>query len=1575
VLGESMEDAANDNPPAPGSSSTLSYLSYGYDGIWRKRTLPGIPRPRTRRDAPPDVPSSHDLGYKLNRLLDINGDGIPEILMVFWNPGSRDPGWAVFRRQSLQADTLSQIKDSFERKTTVDYLPMSDRTVHTPGAIGTPGCQYPLSCDVAGRWLVRSVKRDTGVLNEATSSQEVTTETHSYTAARSDRSGNGWLGFETHKIDESFRARSTTSYFDNSSSILIGRAEDQNQRRFFPYLGNPVRVEVETRNPLAPFPLLGEIVESTAEYRNIGTAQDKDAGKVYYRPDRTCENRYMLKALQPRSQYASVCTTYPEYDPKGFLQKSIRTTGNETRTLVTQHDNGSSKTPPLYGIVTSTSESSEVGDLTRIRLTTIEPDEFGLPWKTHELRALDGILNRDTEFERTPFGEIKHITVTGESSAIHPVTHNRPAGLQVQTRETFITYDESAATGGYGYKNWSKDPEGNTETFTYDPVWGKLIAHEDAKRVLTKSVYDGFGRPIETSSYRASDPSTPISGTTTISYLTPLALGLTPPLVVSTNRTQGGVHLESQDVSYNQLGQEIETATTMPRGQVSRIFTKYDVAGRAVAVSEPVFSNDGSAQYDKRTYDGRDRLIEKIEVDGITKSASIVYDGLTATITNGRGRRQKLVQDPGGLLLISETLGPAGNEEVKGSVIYVYGPFGLPITSIVQIGTGATTLSSFSYDNYGNRTFASDPRREQRLGGFNSFGEQVYDSRAALADGSERTETRTYDRLGRVLTQSNADGVTTLVHGPAGLTRATSPTNTVLDRHYDDVGRIKLEQLTIPQLANDPDVARRVLEVETLYDGFGRVSGLRYPRHGSTGNRFELAYRYSSSAGSTLMGVDQVVGGATPNRMLWQAEDYTARGQLERECFGNKFRAIRGFYGDGLLSGITGDFLGETESCTGEGDALTYFPEQLGYPQRQFYEYDGAQNLLRKTDSGMGPNRSAPIYVTEEYTYDDLNRFDTWKVITTPFQRNYTINYDPSLGNITGRTADDGQHNWSLSYGDPQRPYAVTTADLGTGTRSFSYDERGRRKTDSGRTIIYNSFDLPKSITRQTPAESFEFDYDAFGQRTRKTGGGWNSYTFGDLYERRAPVGSDSAARNIYRVMAAGRIVAEVELGSDGAQLDKRYLHAERLGSPDLITTDGPDHNVVYKNRFEPFGNSVSWSDPTVPASETLSGGTLRGFTGHEHDVDLGYVNMGGRIYDPGSLSFLTTDPVIPKPMWAHAFHPYSYVVNNPVNATDPTGFIPSFSSGDATTVSTSVDDPSAGDGYVPIDMTAFDNDPTGGEAEVTDDVTLRSLKVNRPRHAQAPTGEKRPSTSSKGGAQGASWSNRYVCIGAGLCDGPGVHIGSETRARLLAEWGPRRGSDGNPILLAEDYYRVEHPWGSGHAATARERAGTYLFGAAAVAGATVLATEAAVAAEGWLARLVLTPPKLLGAGAAAGGAAAASGGTGDLAARAEQVHDALDPIAQNQRTTAVLQTSGGTIVAGGVRDLTPAQRALLGPGEIAAKLPGAHAEVTAIQAAQQAGLTPEAMAVTRVICPQCAAAIEAIGGALTSPTTAVWHK
>jgi len=39
--------------------------------------------------------------------------------------------------------------------------------------------------------------------------------------------------------------------------------------------------------------------------------------------------------------------------------------------------------------------------------------------------------------------------------------------------------------------------------------------------------------------------------------------------------------------------------------------------------------------------------------------------------------------------------------------------------------------------------------------------------------------------------------------------------------------------------------------------------------------------------------------------------------------------------------------------------------------------------------------------------------------------------------------------------------------------------------------------------------------------------------------------------------------------------------------------------------------------------------GILTGFTGHEHDPDLGLINMKGRLYDPAIGRFISADPFV----------------------------------------------------------------------------------------------------------------------------------------------------------------------------------------------------------------------------------------------------------------------------------------------------------------------------------------------------------
>ena len=64
-----------------------------------------------------------------------------------------------------------------------------------------------------------------------------------------------------------------------------------------------------------------------------------------------------------------------------------------------------------------------------------------------------------------------------------------------------------------------------------------------------------------------------------------------------------------------------------------------------------------------------------------------------------------------------------------------------------------------------------------------------------------------------------------------------------------------------------------------------------------------------------------------------------------------------------------------------------------------------------------------------------------------------------------------------------------------------------------------------------------------------------------------------------------------------------------------------------------------------------------KGFTGQEMLDPLELVHLNGRVYDPMVGKFVSGDPHVTDPLNGQNYNRYSYVLNNPTNDTDPTGF------------------------------------------------------------------------------------------------------------------------------------------------------------------------------------------------------------------------------------------------------------------------------------------------------------------------------
>lgn len=94
---------------------------------------------------------------------------------------------------------------------------------------------------------------------------------------------------------------------------------------------------------------------------------------------------------------------------------------------------------------------------------------------------------------------------------------------------------------------------------------------------------------------------------------------------------------------------------------------------------------------------------------------------------------------------------------------------------------------------------------------------------------------------------------------------------------------------------------------------------------------------------------------------------------------------------------------------------------------------------------------------------------------------------------------------------------------------------------------------------------------------------------------------------------------------------------------------------VIEGMDYGAFGERRGYIDPTLPAAVPQT--TTRGFTGHEMIDGTDVVHMNGRIYDSKLGRFLQADPVIQEPNNPQNFNRYTYVLNNPLSLTDPSGF------------------------------------------------------------------------------------------------------------------------------------------------------------------------------------------------------------------------------------------------------------------------------------------------------------------------------
>jgi RHS repeat-associated protein len=137
-------------------------------------------------------------------------------------------------------------------------------------------------------------------------------------------------------------------------------------------------------------------------------------------------------------------------------------------------------------------------------------------------------------------------------------------------------------------------------------------------------------------------------------------------------------------------------------------------------------------------------------------------------------------------------------------------------------------------------------------------------------------------------------------------------------------------------------------------------------------------------------------------------------------------------------------------------------------------------------------------------------------------------------------------------------------------------------------------------------------------------------------------------------------MVAIVSRRSDGSNTT-RYILQDHLGSvASILSSTGAS---IVSESFDAFGarrDADAWAGPCPCGTlSQIAAISRRGYTGHEMigGHSMGLIHMNGRVQDAVIGRFLSPDPIVQFPFFSQSFNRYSYVLNNPLTFTDPSGF------------------------------------------------------------------------------------------------------------------------------------------------------------------------------------------------------------------------------------------------------------------------------------------------------------------------------
>ena len=668
----------------------------------------------------------------------------------------------------------------------------------------------------------------------------------------------------------------------------------------------------------------------------------------------------------------------------------------------------------------------------------------------------------------------------------------------------------------------------------------------------------------------------------------------------------GGLDLSNNATNANEV-----FSSTFFTGKITTSFTYEPVFNQVISIVNP------NGDTTKISYDAKGNPIQLL--DALKNKTTLTYNaqGLLTSTADPAGYKTIFDYDAkDNLIKTTDALGnsttlsydAAGNVNTSKDAEGRTTQFGYNVMNrLIRVTDALGGVTGYEYDPEGNLLEVKDAK-----GNLTSFEYDARNRLNATIDPLGLDEVFSYDGNGNLIatTDRNNQKIAFQYDPVNQLIRKILPGNQVTAFAYDDVGNLTRVDDPDSKLGLAYDAANRLISASTKGSPNQPEVTLTYV-YDATGNRRRMI---DSQTGATNYAYDAL------NRLTSITNPAKQTVSFEYDALSRRTKTI---FPNGVTTNYAYDALSQLTNLAHALGASTI--SSFGYA----YDKVGNRTTLNTTRTGVN------VTPRLNYTYDALNRL-IQATHPLPSQPNETFNYD-AIGNRLrrdGQTADAAFDSTNRLLQDVQFTYR--------------YDNNGSliQKTEkaTGKITRY-TFDAENQLTQiqEFPnaslpaAKTVMYRYDGLGRRIEKNVDGVVTRYVYDLED--ILLEFDGSNKFLAKYTHGPGIDESVSMERNGQSF---FYHIDGLGSiVDLTNSTGAIAQAYVYNSFGQITQQVN--SLVNPYS----------YTGREFDPESGLYFYRSRYYDSRIGRFINEDPI---GIDGGDLNLYGYVLNNPVNAIDPTG-------------------------------------------------------------------------------------------------------------------------------------------------------------------------------------------------------------------------------------------------------------------------------------------------------------------------------